>query len=370
MSLMMEMGKFLLNVIYLFFKIFPTRNKVTFLSRQADEPSLDFILLSREIETQMKGYKTVLLCKRLRSGFAVVPYFFHMFVQMYHVATSKVVVLDSYCIVVSLLHHKKTLKVIQMWHALGCYKKFGYSILDKAEGSNTKVAKAMNMHCNYDYVFTSGEACVDSFAEAFGYPKEYLKVMGLPRLDLLQDETFQADCKDRIYQAHPTLENTKKKTILYAPTFRKNKAQEEGILRFVECVDFEKYNLILSLHPLSSLEINDARVIIPKGFTSLEMSLVSDYVITDYSAFVFEAAFLKKPLFFYTYDVDVFFRSRDFYIDFTKMPGVISADAKRIMQAIAQDEYNLKNIETFSKCFIKPSAHYTDDIVAFIKTLV
>ena len=31
-------------------------------------------------------------------------YFLHMFVQMYHIATSKVVILDSYCIVVSILN--------------------------------------------------------------------------------------------------------------------------------------------------------------------------------------------------------------------------------------------------------------------------
>ena len=56
--------------------------------------------------------------------------------QMYHAATSEIVVLDTYCIIISLLKQRKSLKVIQMWHALGAMKKFGYSILDKGEGTD------------------------------------------------------------------------------------------------------------------------------------------------------------------------------------------------------------------------------------------
>ena len=66
--------------------------------------------------------------------------------QMKHaIATSKVLVLDSYCIAASILHHRKSLKIIQMWHAMGGYKKFGKSILDMEEGSSAKLADVMVM---------------------------------------------------------------------------------------------------------------------------------------------------------------------------------------------------------------------------------
>ena len=48
---------------------------------------------------------------------------------MYYLATSKVCVLDGYCIPASILKHKKKLKIIQIWHASGAIKKFGYQIL-------------------------------------------------------------------------------------------------------------------------------------------------------------------------------------------------------------------------------------------------
>ena len=43
-----------------------------------------------------------------------IGYVFHMFIQMYHISTSKVVVLDTYCIVASVLKHKKETKIIQI----------------------------------------------------------------------------------------------------------------------------------------------------------------------------------------------------------------------------------------------------------------
>ena len=116
------------NFIYFFFKLLPTKNKITFISRQSNVPSVDMILIENKLP---KDIKVVKLCKMLESGIVnKIKYLFHMIVQMYHIATSKIVVLDTYCILIGILKHKKSLKVIQMWHALGSFKKFGKSIID------------------------------------------------------------------------------------------------------------------------------------------------------------------------------------------------------------------------------------------------
>ena len=132
MTVAVRIGIFFFNIIYFFIKLCPTRNKVTFISRQKNTPSIDFILLKTELHKTDPSIKVVILCKRLEKGFKKkILYVFHMFKQMYHIATSKVVVLDSYCITISILKHKKKLKVVQMWHALGSFKKFGKSIIGK-----------------------------------------------------------------------------------------------------------------------------------------------------------------------------------------------------------------------------------------------
>ena len=103
-----------MNVIYSILKLLKTQNKVTLISRQSDTISIDFKLLVEELKKANPEIKVVVLTKKLGKSWAdKVKYFFHMFTQMYHIATSKVVVLDSYCIVISILKHKKELKVIQ-----------------------------------------------------------------------------------------------------------------------------------------------------------------------------------------------------------------------------------------------------------------
>ena len=81
-----------------------------------------------------------------------IAYCFSIIGDMYYLATSKVAIIDTYSITVSCLKHKKSLKVIQMWHALGALKKFGLQSVGTKEGRDEKISRAMCMHKNYDYV--------------------------------------------------------------------------------------------------------------------------------------------------------------------------------------------------------------------------
>lgn len=366
MSIVINIGIFFLNIIYFFIKLFPTKNKITFISREKNQPSIDFILLSEALKKKDNNLQVITLCKRLESGLkAKIGYIFHMFKQMYHIATSKVVILDTYCICISVLHHKKNLKVVQMWHAMGSYKKFGFSILDQKEGSSSKMAKLMHMHENYDYVFTSSKNCLKNFAEAFNVNEDKMVVMPPPRVDLIKDPKQIKENHDKILKKYPELKN--KKNILYAPTFRKNKSIKKEIQALINEVDFKKYNLIIKLHPLSKTVIDDKRVIFNTEFTTIEMASVSDFVITDYSAVVFEIALLNKPLFFYTFDQDSYLDERNFYTDFKTMPGIISKNPKRIIEAIEKREYNLKKVKEFAQENVQETKNgYTNNIVKFI----
>ena len=97
------------------------------------------------------------------------------------------------------------------------------------------------------------------------------------------------------------------------------------------------------------------------------MFFVSDYIVTDYSAITFEASFLKKPLFFYTYDMDTYINKRDFYIDYKKeMPGVISDDPKKILKSIIDNEYDVDKIQKFSNKYIEYDGSSIKKIVNLI----
>ena len=46
MNIIIYIGKGLLNLIYLFHKLAPTRDRITIFSRQSDTPSVDIVMLS------------------------------------------------------------------------------------------------------------------------------------------------------------------------------------------------------------------------------------------------------------------------------------------------------------------------------------
>ena len=126
--------KGLLNVIYGLMKLFPVNNrKVIFCSRQSDEVPLDFIMIQKYLER--KDIQYVNVCCRVGNGIGQYIHFLKATLQsMYHLATGKVCILDSYWPAVSLLKHKSQLKVIQIWHAIGKIKQSGYQTLDKNPG--------------------------------------------------------------------------------------------------------------------------------------------------------------------------------------------------------------------------------------------
>ena len=180
-----------LQVIYAPMKLLPTRNKVTLISRQGDTPSIDFSMLASEFAATAPTWQVKTLTYEFHSSTArKLGYIPHVLTQMFHIATSKVVVLDTYCIPISALTHKRSLRVIQTWHAMGAIKKFAYSIVDKGEGASAGIAQSMHMHRNYDAVLASSTAAAPYFAQAFGVPLDKMAVAPLPRVDLLIDSSL------------------------------------------------------------------------------------------------------------------------------------------------------------------------------------
>lgn len=352
--ILIKIGIFILNIIYFFIKLFPiNKNKVTFISRQSNEVSLDFTMIAKELKQQNENIKIVFLCKKLGTSFSEkLKYCFHMIKQMYNIATSKVVILDSYCIPICILKQKKNLVVIQIWHALGSLKKFGYSSLDKNDGRNGKLARAMKMHKNYTYILTSSNISKQFFEEAFNAKDEQMLVMNLPRVDFLKSKKEQEKMKIRFLEIYPET-NNKKKNILYCPTNRKG--QRIPLEDMIKEIPFDKYNFIVKLHDGTEIiYVEDKKIQKNSNFTGMELLHIADYIITDYSAIVYEAAITQKPIYFYTYDYEEYQINRGTYIDYmSEMPGPICKDFKEIMKMIEENKYDKEKEKNFCQKYVK-----------------
>lgn len=371
MTLILNVGRALLNLIYTFYKLFPTRNRIAIISRQSQKPSEDIVLLREEIKRQAPGVEVVVMCKMIDPGvIGKIKYLLYMFrCQMYVIATSKVVILDGYCIAISILKHKSELKVIQMWHAMGALKKFGYCSVGEREGSSSKIAHSMKMHKNYDVIFVSSEECKHLLAPAYRCSEDIMEVMPLPRVDLITQEKYQKIIKEKIYKVYPQLIG--KETILYAPTFRKERNMEQAIKNLLNSVDYSKYNLVVKLHPLEHNNFQLEKVVFDDKFSSIDMLTVADYVITDYSAFIFEAAIAGKPIYRYVPDKCEYKGERGFFIDIDyELPDTESISAKDVIAKIEKKEYDLAKIKTFSDKYIQNNGHCTETITKYILQLI
>lgn len=343
--------KLFLKTIYFFMKLLSVNNKkVVFISRQSDKITLDFQMISDKLLEENPNIKVVFLCNRIKKNLiGTIKYLFITLKQMYHLATSKVCVIDSYCIPVCILKHKKTLTILQIWHSIGKIKKSGYQTLDSKCGRSKEIAELLCMHKNYTNIIAGGTAFNKFYIEGFNCNKEIILNYGLPRIDYLINK--EKELKENIYQKYPLLKN--KKVIYYTPTFRTYEVN--GVDELIKEYKKHKKDLILIVreHPNQKIEIKDKSVMRCYEFSSVELLSIADYVITDYSSISLEAAILNKKVLFYLYDYDRYMNDNGINLDFSKiLPSCSSKSIKDLFNIIINDKYDDVSYQKFRKKYL------------------
>lgn len=359
--------RWFLNFIYFFMKLFPTdSNKVLFLSRQSGTPSEDFLFLEKRLKELKPDIKIIMITQRADNNFnSMLKFAWATLRSMACMATARVCVLDAYWPAVSVLKHKKSLAVIQMWHAMGKIKKSGYQSLGKKFGRSEMIAKEMRMHRNYDVIIAGGKAFNPFYCASFGVSEDILYNVGLPRMDSLRENRQQ--CRELFNKTYPAFRN--KKIILYAPTFRKGHVLDTSALR--DAFDFtnEDHILVVRRHPNQQLRLESVRPAFTcsKLPTSVLLS-VCDCVITDYSAITIEAAILGKPVYFYPFDYEDYIAHNGLNVVLSdEFPTSVYRDPKELFAAIEKGNYDYENYNRFREKYL-PSleGRATDKIATLI----
>lgn len=339
-----------LNIIYLPIKLLPAKDKITMVSRQSNVISLDFKMLRDRINADHPDVEVIVMTRKMPNEAIKLPgYFCHLIVQMYHLATSKVAITDSYGIAISVLKHKKNLEIIQIWHALGAIKRFGYQTIGKSAGHSYEVAKSLKMHKNYDHILAVSDETAKYFCEAFNVSDEKVKNLALPRAEyILTEDKKKADEIRAYYNVCEEKEN-----ILYAPTFRKN--EKIQIMDLIERFDFDRFNLIIKLHPLDmkslDVPVMDG-LIIDSKFLTYDLAKFCDRIITDYSALGIEVSLLNKPLYFYVYDIVEYRENPGLNVDLQNEMGKYAIESAESLTKELKKEYDFDVLERFRNKYI------------------
>lgn len=342
--LAIRIGIALLAAWYAFCRFFPTKRQIVCISRQSNYAPVDFCLIRDYFQQKHPDWRVAILAHTLESPIAYLPI---MLRQIFYMATSRAVVLDSYCIAASLLGPRIKAPVVQIWHALGNMKKFGYTALDTGEGHSSATARLMHMHEGYDAVAVSSLSFAKDLAAGFNVEESILFEAPLPRTDLLTDPEHRQRQREAFSQTYP--QTTQRRVIVYCPTFRKEQSSNEdaAMAALIDAVDLNRYSLVFKPHPVSKQTIDDPRVITVRG-GDIDPLYSADYVISDYSTVMYEAGLLHVPVFLYAYDWNEYHEKRSFNIDFEcDVPTLFTEDAHVIIQAIESDAFDHDAFQAF-----------------------
>ncbi|RRK10459.1 CDP-glycerol--poly(glycerophosphate) glycerophosphotransferase [Lactiplantibacillus garii] len=273
-------------------------------------------------------------------------------------ATSRYVILDDFYPLVYPLRIRENADLIQVWHAVGAFKTFGYSRLGMPGGPKIQ---SLN-HRNYTKALVSSHNVADKYAEGFGISDEKVVPLGIPRTDVFFDQAKQRTIRERLEADLPFIKG--KKVILFAPTFRGN-GQQSAYYPF-EMLNFkaiyealhEDYVFLLKIHPFVQnkptlpyeyadfyYDVSDYREI-------NDLLLVADQLITDYSSVCFEYALLNRPMVFFAPDLADYMQSRSFYFNyFDFIPGSLAENTGDLIEQLQHPQVNQAKLDGFVNFF-------------------
>lgn len=328
-------------------KLIPSKKKICFFSRQSDVLPIDFKLLLKEIKKTDGDISTAIICNRFRNKCdGSIRFAINQLKSTYHLATSKVCIIDSYWPAVSLLNHKQSLTVIQMWHSIGKIKKSGYQTIDKKGGRSSAIARIMCMHKNYDYLIAGGKAWNKYYSEAFNIKSEKILNYGLPRIDIMMQNKNK---ENLLLEKYPELQG--KIVVFFAPTYRNYIISSHEDL--AECFNDDKYAYIYKLHPNQKTDENAMTISKYNKEDTFSLLQLCDYFITDYSSLALEAALLDKKTLYYLPDYDKYSKENGLNIDlFEQMPNCTFTEAKDILEVVEKNNYPYEELQEYKHKFL------------------
>lgn len=360
-----------ISIYLFFFKMFfnlfnkhPLGNKITFIVSFYDNATYIY----NEMIKQNIAFEITILCKlttvdgikKACPNARIIPFenhnIFNWLKGIYYLSTSKTIIIDNYYAFLSAMKFKPEVNCIQVWHAVGALKTFGFN--DKSIKKRSKRAhkRFRDVYDNFNTIVVGSENMARIFRDSFQLPEETILRSGIPRTDFLYDSISKEETKMQLLSKYPQLRG--KKVILYAPTFREWKLNDYVLQLDINKL-YEKlkdeFVLIIKLHQvvnskISYMDLYPDFVIDISSFQSVnDILIITDFLITDYSSIPFEYAPLQKPMIFFPYDLEEYKEKRGLLQNYESfVPGPIANSTDEISQLILNHQFELNKIREFS----------------------
>lgn len=283
--------------------------------------------------------------------------------NLYTLARSKFVFLNDNFFPIAFMNFNSSTKIIQLWHAPGAFKKFGYNFIEDP----TRKGLVVKLGEKTDYLTVTSKNVAKFYSEAFAIDEKKILPFGIPRLDYYSSEHLSAKnnqrIRDRFEKKYPNMKG--KKLVLYAPTFRET-CKNNCVFNYFDLVRFTKelgdeYSLLVRLHPKMTrfsdagdfedefFKMNPNIIDLTHIKNEQELLLLADILITDYSSIMIEYAILNKPILFFAYDLDDYLTNeRGFYFNYEKeVPGKIVTNMDQLIESIKSNDFEFNKLNSF-----------------------
>lgn len=237
---------------------------------------------------------------------------------------------------------------------------------------------AINDSRNCDLMITGSTFGRNLIANSFWYDGE-IQILGTPRCDrLVKLEKSGINLQKELGIPESSL------LILYAPTFRKNRAVNlddldiMGVLKSFEKKFGKNSYLMVRLHPIDSTKIiieNDINVINVSDYPDMQILIEqSDIVITDYSSSMFDALIGKKACFLLATDIEDYLKyDRPMYFNMNDLPFSLSRNSYDLIKNIEKFNYSkyISEINKFSeKIGINEDGYASEKVALRLKKIL
>jgi len=339
-------------------RLAPVRRRVVLATSHADRLGGNLAEVRDRLAARAPAVRVVTLARRLRPGrWAAVRAAVDSIAAGWHLATARLFLVDDYYFPMYAIRPRPDTTRVQLWHACGAFKRFGYSVLDRSFGADAEDVAAFPIHTNYDLCLVSAARFAPFYAEAFRQPLErFTARLGIPRTDLFFDGPRMAGAAAAVRRRYAIPEG--RTTILYAPTFRGSRgtsatSPHELDLAWLGEALGDDHVVLHRRHPYVPADpparAREGFVIDVSDWPEVnELMLVSDVLLTDYSSAIYEFALLERPIVFFAPDEVAYEGERGFYWDFPRdAPGPVARTTADVIEIVRAGAYDLDRVRAF-----------------------
>lgn len=247
--------------------------------------------------------------------------------------------------------------IIDTWHGTGPFKKV-FAAIDSKKTNKSYLRWVKDTFGRADVFVSNSRDNTEMYRDSMLFEGPILE-MGYPRNDILFNSGFDAEgLKKKLGVTEGST------VILYAPTFRDN--VERGILESDDLKELQQAFetrfrkkctwLVRKHHAMKDTSLCNTKeagnvLDVSKYPDVMELLMISDVLVTDYSSIMWDFSLMKRPVFLFQSDLSDYILEREFYLPVQHWPYPRAERIEDLKDRILQfnEKDYLKKLDYFFK---------------------